>query len=330
MEILSLKSVLLYQLGKALVCDSDTNAICFTDFLRKPGKSASDARSVASKEILDWREIPLTKKQQTPQILYVSPLPQTLVAFGQAIAGADPSAPMQAIANRLDQSHSNLELNRTNEQTLCLDQRLSIEAQLWLEFKIETQKPGWIAFCLSEKGLNRWLQHLQTQPLSTAKTSATVQSAQPLVAPPAAIDLPIVEMLWQAQYTYACCARLLKREHTAKHHLSAPNSQRQRQRHAAERSLVHNLVDTADSLFWIPYRWPTQQYLLLLKRVMPLCQSFERFYSVRLCESEGPYAVLNSQEVAERSLHWSLVSATKNILKVLLEVHLGESAPEQL
>ena len=138
-----------------------------------------------------------------------------LVAFDSAVAGADPSAFAEAIANRLklNQSCLNLKLKQTNEQTICLDQARSIEAQLWLEFEIEPQPPSWIAFCLSEKGLDRWLQHLQTQPppSNTTQTIATGHSSQSLVAPPAAIDVHTVEMLWQAQYTYACCARLLRK-----------------------------------------------------------------------------------------------------------------------
>ncbi len=330
MKILSLKSVLLYRVGRTLVCDSEANVICFTDFLQKPGKDDSGGRSGGNKKILNWREIPLRKKQKTSQILYVSPLPQTLVACDLVTAGSDPSAPMRAIANRLNQSHSNLRLKRTNEQTLCPDQTLSIEAQLWLEFEIETKTPGWIAFDLSEKGLDLWLQHLQTQPISASKTNIASQNRQSLAASPAVIDVPIVEMLWQAQYTYACCARLLEKECAAQHHRSGSSCLRQRQRHETKQALIHALVDMADSLFWIPYRWPAQQYLLLLKHAMPLCHAFERFHGVCLCESKRPYADLNSQEVAERSLSWSLISATKNILKVLLEVHLGEFAPDQL
>ena len=339
MKILSLKSVLLYQLGRTLVCDSEANATCFTDFLQKSGKDASNARLCEINKTLDWREIPLKRKQKTPQILYVSPLPQTLAAFNSGAVGVDPSAPTQTIAKRLNQSHSNLKLKRTNEQALCSDQTSSIEAQLWLEFEIETQRPGWLAFCLSEKGFDRWLQHWQTQPHSIAKISIVSQNFR-LGAASTAMDDSIAKMLWQAQYTYASCARLLEKERIVKKAAemavkkSPLRKNLEQESHsllfAPTRSLVHTLIDTADSLFWIPYRWPDRQYLMLLKHVMPLCQAFERFHRVCLCELGRPYAVLNSQEVAERSQQWRLVSATKNILKDLLELYLGELAPEQL
>jgi len=343
-KILSLKSVLLYQLDRTLVCDFESNVNCFTNFLRKAEKGTRGTCSAGSKETFGWRKIPLQRKQKTSQILYVSPLPQALSSLGQVNAGADPSPPMQTIINRLNQSHSNLELKRTNKQTLCPDQTLFIESQLWLEFKIETQKPGWIAFCLSEKGLNRWLRHLKTQPSSDSR-AATVASHRP--QSPLALDAATTQMLWQTQYAHACCARLLRQsrvvdekrakgiaqcESVRESHSRAHrwNLQGPLQRSSADLLLVHTLIDTADSLFWIPYQWPTQQYLLLLKGVMPLCQAFERFYRVCLCGSVQYYGVLNSQEIAERSHQQTLINATKNILKVLLEDHLGEQAPDHL
>ena len=328
MKILSLKSVLLYQLGDILFSDDKTNSICFIDFLHDLAKSSSETSLSERKESASWRKIPIKKKrhrsQNASRSLYILALPQTPTAFSQGAVGTNPSDPFQAVVNRLNHARSNLKLKLINKQALCSAQTLPIEARLWLEFEIETQKPGWIAFNLSEKGLNIWLHRL-------CKQSVWSTPSQPTAIKPAVVDSSTHQLLWQVQYTHACCTRLLARDCIAN-----PSSSASKQIHRfwpdddAARSLVHTLMDTADALFWIPYQWPAQQYLLLLKRAAPLCQAFEHFHRVCLCESWQPYAELKEEAIALETHPQHLIVATRNILKVLLQERLGEIAPEKL
>ena len=334
MKILSLKSVLLYQLGRILLCDIETDSLCFTDFLHDLAKSSRRASSSRNQKSINWRKIPIEKKssrrQNIPRFLYVSALPQTLTASSSVTVGANPSAIFQAAVNRLNHARSNLKSKLTDKQTLYSSQTLPIETQLWLAFEIETQKSGWLAFELSEKGLDIWLHHLCKQPSQSSSIAGSTSLK------PATLETSTHQLLWQVQYTHACCARLLARADTANPALdSAENMHREYRQselwqNEAVRSLVHTLMDTADALFWIPYQWPTQQYLLLLKRATPLCQSFEHFYRACLCESWQPYAELEEGAIAHKTHSQHLIIATKNILKVLLEEHLGEVAPEKL
>ena len=386
MKILSLKSVLLYQLGSALLSDSKADEVSFFDFLQATCEGGSAAQLANNKKIVDWCEIPLKEKQQqsknVSQILYVSALPQAISALSQVEAGRNPLALSQVVVNRLNQSRFNLKEKLTNKRAFCSSYSLSIEAQLWLEFEIGTQKLGWITFCLSHQGLCRWLQHIQS-PLQADILSATVNSATDVLAPSItrpeqfykektssqlepfsmghgstrdmAKDTAQKELtdrlLWQAQYTYACCARL-EREHAAKGDaerlaLREDGSDRSAdyllgqmhcddwqseyaQSSPAARLLICTLVNTSDSLFWIPYRWPTQQYLLLLERAKLLCQAFEQFYRVCLCGSQHPYLAPKTSAIAHKPLNQILVRATKNILECLLQEHLGEKAPEHI
>ena len=386
MKTLSLESVLLYQLGSVLLSDlSDLKAdeICFFDFLHAVSKENIFTCSASNQKIADWCKIPLRKKQQksknTSQILYVSALPQAISALGRVEAGQNPSVLSQVIVNRLNQSRFYLKKKLTNERALCSSYSLSIEAQLWLEFEIETQKSGWITFCLSHQGLGQWLRHLQPRlqadTLSESVNSPTDDLAsnalasditrleqfskrEALLSPPRqypternatqerAQKEAVDRLLWQAQYTYACCARI-EREYVAK--ANAERFARQKDvgylfeqipceywqneyalSPPAVHSLVYALVDMSDSLFWIPYRWPTQQYLLLLERAKLLCQAFEQFYRVCLCGLQHPYVASKVPAIAHKLLSQILVKATKSMLECLLQEHLGEKAPEHL
>ena len=411
-KILSLKSVLLYQLGRALLCDSKADEVSFLNFLDLAANEARAVYTTDNKRIVDWCKIPLRKRQQKPQkasqILYISALPKAMPILGQAKAGADPSALSQAFVNRLNQSRSNLKAKLINNQMFCSQQTLSVDAQLWLEFEIETQKAGWLTFCLPNQSIDRWLQHLRSQSLNQSQTNdATypfVSSAtqpqyglQPFATkagpsnqlasyPTKGVvsDDSTALLLWQAQYAHACCARL-ERDYLDKDYLDKAKIDRAKldrpkldranfakaldraTRNATSRErpllwdvdriskqvcgesyqdkpcqnepcqpplaahlLVRTLVDTSDSLFWIPYRWPTQQYLLLLKLVKPLCQAFEQFYRVCLCGSQQPYVETKPSATEYKMQQQILVSATKNVLKCLLEEYLGEKAPEQI
>ena len=423
-KTLSLKSVLLYQLGRALLSDSKADEVCFFDFLHAVSKENSVTCSASNKKIVDWCKIPLKEKRQksknTSQILYISALPQAMSAFERVEARQNSADFSQVIANRLNQSRFQLKEKLANEQSRCSSYLLSIEAQLWLEFEIETQKSGCITFCLSPQGLGQWLQHLQPRPSAaappdaitspadalvssatqpekfstlkqfskkeTAREKESVKEAAPFQLGQYPVNHYLVEhrpvehrpvehrsvehypiehhpkqgaaqrewttrLLWQAQYTYACCARI-EREYIAKgnaerlalqedadclnagHRFEQMDCEYWQNEYAQSTPAVHllvcTLVNTSDSLFWIPYRWPTQQYLLLLERASLLCQAFEQFYRVCLCGSQHPYVASKTPAIAHRLPHQILIRATKTTLKCLLQEHLGEKAPEHI
>lgn len=360
MNILSLKSILLHQIGAALSCKYEENAISFTEFLQSlPGEVDPVFKTTAGQSI-EWRKIPLQKKQNVDAVLYTSALPQRLAAFGQTEAASAPSAIYHQLVNTLDQSRSNSKLKLIDRQRVNSPQTSLSTTKLWLDFEIETHKPGWIAFRLSPTGVVQWLGCLQ------AIGSPDIELVESALASPALektgsklssnIDAQTVRMLWQAQYAYACCCRLLRSRQTAAGLASADPliakaqaclladwpgqatgqlSDKQPENRAAkqtlqEQGLLQALVSTADDLFWIPYRWPDQQYLLLLKRSALLCQAFEDFYRIHSRTFKGDGAIAHPQSKTQRSHQFALVCATRNVLKVLLQKHLGVRAPERL
>ena len=345
MEILSLKSVLLYQLGRSLLGEAKADAIRFNDFLYASTKSRSALDKPSMQKLLDWYEIPLQRKQQTlqstSQVLYVSALPQAIASSSCTIRGAAASASWKEVVNRLNQSRYNSKAKLTSKQRFCSFPILSIETLLWLEFEIETQKAGWIAFNLTKKGIDKWLQTLclpPSRPALRRRNRPTTNASQV-----ERFDPSTAELLWQAQYTYTCCIQLESRqspsinralkeeplEQTACDRSYHPATGPQHD-HSAEVSLIRALIDTSDSLFWIPYRRPTQQYLLLLKRVSPLCRAFEHFRRACLSGFKPSEVASAAPAIAQQTQHARLIRATKNTLKVLLEEHLCEQAPKKL
>ena len=341
-KVPSLKYVLLNQLEKALLQNYEENAVCFTDFLQKTSNvcnavDASDEMLRDQYTSIDWRQLPLKKKQNIVPILYTSALLQRLTALGFVTVNETPLAASEQFVRRLEQARAALKSKLLGEQSDSLQPPLSVEARLWLEFQIETHRPGWLAFRLTPAGVYQWLTHLSDS--SPDASTGKAQMLQPRISQDFDIERSnqqAVELLWQAQYTHACCCRLLRQcpqqplpdcedENRSFQTFQARYSER-----FSGQSLLHTLVSTADDLFWIPYRWPTRQYLLLLKSVAPLCQSFERFCRTDFSGFTQHSSADSLQGEAMRSRSLTLIKATQKVLKVLLEERLGEIAPEQL
>lgn len=337
MKVPSLKHVLLNQLETALSQNCEESTARFTDFSYKKN-DVSDAIVANSEHLsIDWQQIPLKKKQNILPVLYTSALVKRIVASGLTASGETPLEASRRLINRLNQARASLSSKLSDELLESWRQPLSIEAQLWLAFQIETQRPGWIAFRLTPAGTHQWLMYLSNFGL---KTPVVPARGARLKGKPS--DQQAADWLWQAQYAYACCCRRLRQYQQQWPQLDSqrPNSQldcrdnehsfQTFQSQRSEQSLVHALVSTADDLFWIPYRWPDRQYLLLLKSVVPLCQAFERFertYSSGLTQYS---AIGHLEAMAMRSHTLLLLKATEKILKTLLEEHLDEPAPERL
>lgn len=105
--------------------------------------------------------------------------------------------------------------------------------------------------------------------------------------------------------------------------------------------LIRALVALADDMFWIPYRWPFQQYFLLLKAATVSCQAFDAFYRRSLSGFGRGFSQLSSgSETVHASgdgsafdyfdARFGLVRSTQNILEMLLQQYLAAKAPTDL
>ncbi len=371
MMVLPLQATLLYWLHRAILGDCEEEAGGFTHFLqidRTPlyfWVHSNPTISLLTNS--SWRKIPLQKKRNTPVVLYISAMPQRLLSSRNLLpllasfkSIEEPSTESsQQMVDRLKRfrSHSikGERDHKGGDRTLL--------CQLWHEFQIETQRPGWLAFRLSDHGICLWLNQLfrlrcddnfmpavvqsnlsDVASFATA-TSVTAISATATFTDSACQPASLEPALWQVQYTHArCCTllRLWKQTHPefADPVMTAANAPAfdlatllGMTPHVSA-ALIHSLIETADDLFWIPYRSPSQQYFLLLKRAGQLCQLFEAFYSTRLsgfgrlcpsspCES-------GAAAIGEFQSGFYLATATKNVLELLLCRYLGAAAPAEI
>ncbi len=188
--VLSLKGTLLYFLSKILPDGCEADAFSFTNFShidRSKSKSFSQVNSTGFiDQQCDWQQIPLHKQQHITAALYTSAIPQMLAKTPQFAALSSLSAVSKQIADQLNQ----LQLKTSNSELDHQSRMLSPLSQLWSEFEIETQRPGWVSFRLSEIGISLWLQQFQ-QPEYSAWYSNSVLSkpAQPVPKSSNDVDL---------------------------------------------------------------------------------------------------------------------------------------------
>lgn len=233
--------------------------------------------------------------------------------------------------------------------------------QLWEKFVIETSRPGWLGFYLPKSELINWLDRLDAQLsdfiahyVDTAQTDSVNQTPhQTPILLSASLSSPKPtkdSRVWQAQYTYGRCCSLLRQWNAqvdqpyrvtndtaffSQHVLTAWNSSPESEDSwVTQYPVVHHLIELIDlvecDLFWIPYRYPSEQYFLLLKSVSQMCQSFELFLSSYI----AGYASLSAQsppkEKQRFQAYFTLVSIVQKTLRILLSRCLGVHAPEIL
>lgn len=322
----------------------------------------------------DWQSIPLQKKQNTDGIIYISALPQKLLntfhsgSLLNSSKSADEASQKTVlktalkIVSYLEKIDSKSIISEPDHNLSLFPQRKlggpSLLIKLWSHFQIETQQLGWISCRLSNAGISQWLEQVNASvsigrppcdlpPLLSASPSMPFSSEQP------ALSELQAQQLWQAQYSYARCCSLLRlwqpyrssaaagQRPLAEVQWFSPSPARTRHRAtnpkhviSAQEQLIHVLIDTADNMFWIPYRFPSKQYLLLLKRAAQIYQSFDRFLSEEI-SGFGHFLTSDNEPVRSHiSLSWQakfhLVSATHNILETLLHHHLRAQAPHEL
>lgn len=388
MTFLSLKGTLIYALRQVLFSADEESSLHFTDFLYNGSFATSD-----------WLEIPLTQKEQTADVLYISAIPQMLRRREKANLPHTPANLSKYIVNQLRNSKSKLLNNERKHKSCDQDHKAinnSIVSQLWDEFEIGTQRAGWISFRLSKGGVSLWLRHLNER-LSDfinhllEQPHFSSQSGQ--ISSETALNSPQNDpQIWHAQYIHGrCCCLLriwnaqvetdyqvknkmpleiaemivattegaiLKQNQSSSAQQSPPQNRSTKyltepsassesaslsslsrghpsRGHLSRRGqVIHDLValvDLAESdLFWIPYRWPSKQYFLLLKAICQLCQSFEQFLAVDLSQ----FGKMNKMSSIVTKRHFqanfALALIIQKTLKILLERGFGVPAPMQL
>ncbi len=369
---LPLKVVLLYGLNRFLFSNDEASIDSFiissqnSDRLSAssgcqanpnpmPGGSCESLSRAAfridNKEPL-WQKIPLQKKQTASSVLYVSALPQVLAKSSSSMQNQSLLSISKRVLNQLRESQHYEPFCESNHNP-C---NFAMAAQLWSDFEIETQRLGWLSFCLSDVGIARWLQQSQTfcekdyqlsqlllnqsslVPLSPSISSLFSKGFDSIEENDSCADIQTA--LWQVQHTHARCCGLLRLWHEAQLvNSKSPQSAQLawltescqlRGNTPQSWQLIQLLIETADDMFWIPYRWPLQQHILLLKRAGELCQAFDCFYRACLGGFGQLSAAASAAERVRFQVWFGLVMATKNRLNVLLRHCLGEKAPTAL
>jgi len=354
MEVIALKSVLLYYLKHFIASQYEEEADSFIDFLQSRKASSSLDLSVRQNKRLDWYEIPLRKQKNNAGILYTTALPQLIRQDRrlQTDAGNCDLVFQEAMLD-FTKKIQVFQLKPPIKDLLCTAKIRSTLSTLWKSFKIESERPGWISFRLSNQGIYTWINQLQS--VSHLADSNHTLVIENLMLKNISNDLalrPINKkpqeharslsnyLIWQAQYTHARCCSLMRYcqvistqqallQKQQKHQSTKTNQTDPlallesifcEEQPQPTRQLIQALVETTDDLFWLPERYPNKQTLLLLKRAEQLHIAFDRFHRA------NPL-VPNASQLFP---YLTLVSSTRNLLKLLLECYLQVPAPEQL
>ncbi|NJM98603.1 MAG: hypothetical protein HC800_16890 [Phormidesmis sp. RL_2_1] len=166
------KGILLYCLKQALCRNDEVKANSFTDFshialpsdrptlagLPIEGLDSNDHQDIDwDNQDIRWQNIPLNIKQNAASVLYISALPQWLSSQHYLASSLSLAEVSHEICNQLKQIKF-YPLSCEPDHNYF---DLYFISQLWAEFKIETQRPGWINFHLSNTGIACWLQQAQ-------------------------------------------------------------------------------------------------------------------------------------------------------------------------
>ncbi|MEO0771137.1 MAG: hypothetical protein AAFY72_17225 [Cyanobacteria bacterium J06649_4] len=145
-------------MGLFLFCRDKDITDNFTNYLQNlntPQLKRIEAINAAQKK---WQKIPLQQKSYPSIALYVSALPKSI----SKAPSNDLFCSLQKTTERITQLLNQSQLIEEKYQSNPTDRFGYFDLNIWREFEITTQRPGWIAFQLSNRGLALWLQRLQT------------------------------------------------------------------------------------------------------------------------------------------------------------------------
>ena len=312
MEVVTLKSTLLYYLNHFLTIEYKEEDGNFIDFLHDRKAQSSSEIANHQTQASNWRQIPLKKQQTDTEVLYTTALPHLLKQGLRAqndLTHRDLS--FQEITLRFTNQLQIFQLKPWVNDPLFTEKTLSVLSNLWKAFKIESERPGQISFRLSSQGVCLWINQLQnTRQMAetnhtlfirkgpfksvqnpTYRTAVNRPNPQLLKRGHECTKLQREQIVWQAQYTYARCCSLMRHwyalrtgESTCQSSIAQSSIAQSfivlESQSCQTRQLIQVLVETADDIAWVPVRHPDNQYLLLLKRAEKLYRAFDQFHKV--------------------------------------------------
>lgn len=343
MNFLSLKGTLLYYLEQLLFRRYEESENSFTKFSQNTHKPKSLTQKGKNLQVDGTVDIPLQKTHSTKAVLYTSPLPQLLPETGIAneLLSAHQTIRRSAekVPSKVIQIQHKAKLIESNSQNNYAENTGTLQFHLWTQFEIENERSGWLTFRLSDSGIAEWLEHLRTSEPSYRHAAQSPSEPGPVSNQHSQLAI------WQTQYAHARCTSILKQWPSAPPRIRRPqavyacdptgmpwidSSDRLQTQSPTAIQLIHTLIAVVDDMFWIPYRYPTKQYLLLLKRASQLYQAFESFY--RQCLPG--FSQFSWEEVSPDhqrvQTYIGLILVTQKVLKALLIEHLGKMPTDEL
>ena len=349
-EVISLKCVLHYCLKHFLASEYEAEDDSFIDFSQNRKAHSSSEMSAIKNRDLQWHEIPLQKQQTNTEVLYATALPQLFAQNLQYQSNpTDRNLAVRKTTHSFIKKLQAFQLKPCFKDSLCKEETLRSLSVLWKSFKIESERPGWVVFRLSSRGIYAWIKQLQSVGQMAEENHTLVikklspkfiknsQALRPVNAKQQAYaKAPVDHLIWQAQYTHARCYSLMCYWDANSTQKNRPDSQPTKasvestftafealfheKQSTPSHQLFQALISTVDDMFWLSERHPDKQYGLLLKRGELLHHAFDQFY-----RAHPPIA-----NAAHPLLYKTLVSSTQNLLKLLLNTYLQVPAPRHL
>lgn len=368
--IISLKSSLLYCLVNFFESNYEEELDSFINFLYAKKSSVRSGRSSVRPLPIRWEKIPLQQKQTTASILYISALPQMIVRHQCLDLDSSNSlqSATEQLAARLNEfqlATVNSQLPCASSPLafvarLWPEFKIKADRSGWITFQLSDeglsywlshlQMPIKMSSETAQKTIRETIQKTTSatakklpeplsKPLLTPALEKTFKAGEVYSQSKVLKKIAVEEHLWLLQHTFARCNSYLKQAHS--HQLDCLGEANQNEPVAiaqlfgpataqSAQALIQELVRTTDTMFWIPYRCPAEQYIFLLKQASLLCRSFQYFYGDCLPQHSWFASLPSPCQEAARHSQLAVVLAVRNTLKTLLERCFQATAPESL
>ena len=329
---------------KSFTLDSPASLSAAKRDIESATKSSASAVSVSE------RKIPLSYKVIDNSLIYISALPQMLRGSYDFYSAKSLRLQTQRLAEELNQ----FQLQTIRPTQTQGEMPFNSLAMLWNEVTVTAERPGWLTFKLSSLGFWYWLEQFKISALSTKPNHTLfigqrlsiagnqayanqIETASSLKCPkshiqsstqswkqPSSIETEsVTQLLWQVQYSFACCCSLidqtgirpianrptaeLLKENLDELSLLAPTLIPFARIPSTLRTLSIETVITIDVMYDETCFFTASRRLM--KQAARLCQSFDSFY-------RGEWAQLNGF-IATRSAAHDLSADTPYIHGVL-------------